>query len=135
MSAFFVGNTQVSRLANFIYEEGWKLDNKLVESLQIVVGKEFPMRLARALYGMNVDALRQRYPEMWEEMVKPFEYLPSERYPDDFQAYKSMQCYEYQCFEGNVPKTKLFIIMKQFGNALAHRLAMNIADAKGARWE
>ena len=123
MSAFFVGNTSISKIANEIARE----ENRRGKKLE---AEEF----ARTLYDMNVEALVQRYDEkIMKEQV--FAYEPNVRFESKEQFYQSLQRYLYRCSEGTVPESELFKVVKEKSNELAHEFARKAADEAGAEWE
>jgi hypothetical protein len=66
-------------------------------------------RLAKAMFALNQDALYQRYGDPAEER---FIYRPVLSHANLYQALKSVDCWLYQCTEGNVPKSKLYQFFK-----------------------
>jgi hypothetical protein len=66
-------------------------------------------RLAKAMFALNQDALNQRYGDPAEER---FIYRHVPEWSNLYQALKSIDCWLYQCAEGNVPKRKLYQLFK-----------------------
>ena len=131
MSAFFVGNLQISRLANDLHRMAADLDRSLAERMP-----EKPEALAKAMHGLNVEALVSRYPENVSEMVEPYRYEAAATFgTNTIQLYQSIRCYLYQCSEGDIPESKLFKLLSNLGKALAVEIADRAASASGARWE
>jgi hypothetical protein len=133
MSAYYVGNKQISAIANAMHEIAPQLDKEVAEKIP-----KDPEVFARALAEMNVEALKERYPEMWNEMVEEFEYSTdklSTKTNEEAQLYKSISCFLYQCSEGKVPSSDLYCLVERLHNRLAQRIASRWADAMGARWE
>ena len=122
MSAFFVGNNSISKLANEIikYRKDMGSDAK---------------GLALKLYDMNFEALEARYSEQSLGMMEKFEYDDGAFFDGEAQFYKSLQCYLYQCNEGDVDESKLYKEIEKVCNALAHIIAGRWADKQGAKWE
>jgi len=94
MSSFYVGNKNISRLANDLAI--WTADN--------------PKDLADLLYTLNRRALISRYgSEKMADMIDSFEYDEQASFGlDDEQKLQSLKCYLYQCSEGDVSNSRLF---------------------------
>jgi hypothetical protein len=129
MSAFYVGNDAISRLANSLEKDGEWLNNKAWGKLP-----RDTKQLADMLYAMNCASLEERYGKH-SDMTVPFEYTEGLEYESDSQFYKSLSCYIYQCSEGKVVDTESFKTVERLSDALAHKIAYDFANAKGARWE
>lgn len=133
MSAFYVGNKQISAVANALHEIAHELDRQVSEKMP-----RDPEVWARTLAEMNVEALKQRYPESWEQMVETYEYSAdklSTKQNEEAQLYKSVSCFLYQCSEGIVPASAVYGWVEKLHAGLAHRIATRWSDAMGARWE
>src|SRR5260370_36524860 len=65
--------------------------------------------LANAMFQLNCDGVNTRYGEHEAEQFRPltFTYKP-ELYHSLVQVFKSLQCWMYQCCEGDVPETNLY---------------------------
>lgn len=65
-------------------------------------------KLAKKLYLLNQKAVEQRYPDDTSDYAElpKFEWI--DKTVSDMQFLKSLQCFRYQCYEGNVPQTKLY---------------------------
>ena len=135
MSSFYVGHKQVSAIANALQEIAPELDSKTWGAMP-----RDSKTLARSLYELNRFALKERYPQSYEQMIpEPFEYSSdsplSTAHNEEAQLYKSIECFLYQCSEGYAPEQELYKQIETLNDALAHRIAMRWADAMGARWE
>jgi len=62
-------------------------------------------RLAKALFALNAQAVAQRYTE---PEAKGFKYTRVEWLPNRYQLLKSINCWLYQCTEGDVPNRPLY---------------------------
>ena len=111
MSAFFIGNEQIAKLA---YASGLP---------------------AKKLYDLNVEALRQRYPGDYNEMIQPFIEIPNLVYESDEQKYQSISCFLYQCSEGKVPSKKIYKDVEKFQNIVARAIADRRVSSVNPRWE
>jgi hypothetical protein len=130
MSSFFVGNLTLSRLARTIY----LFYPKIAEELKA----ETPKKIAKLLYKLNVEALKQRY-EDYQTLIEPFVFIENPAWnlhfaKEDAQFFMSLCCFLYQCCEGNVPKKKAYKILDELKDRMAMSIAIRWAEEKGARW-
>jgi len=130
MSAFLVKNSTLSKLADAL--RGY--DKDLYEEYKT------DYDLAKDLYEMNVQALKERYEDP-SDLIRPFEFtdeywLDIEHNPKDkAQFFMSLACYLYQCFEGEVPKSELYKKLEDIEWRLSHEIAMKWAEKQGAEWD
>ena len=127
MSSFQVSNKTINRIANRLIGEGFYKD-KLANDLGIMSREG----LAKALYEMNCEALRQRYGEC---DVADFPTNITQIFPSNIQEYKSLRCFLYQCSEGNVPETELFKIVEDYTNSLGYSIIYDLNEYQQAKWE
>ncbi len=85
--------------------------------------------VAQDLFDMNVEAVRQRYPDCIDldpsQMPGPGEDwtgFNEDMYNSRIKVYRYLGEFIYQCSEGNVPETTLFKLVEEFYNRLAHML-------------
>jgi hypothetical protein len=130
MSAFLVKNSTLSKLADALR----RYDEDLYEEYKT------DYDLAKDLYEMNVQALKERYEDP-SDLIRPFEFtdeywLDIEHNPKDkAQFLMSLACYLYQCFEGEVPKSALYKKLEDIDWRLSHEIAMKWAEEQGAEWD
>ena len=100
-----------------------------------------------ALSEMNCNALNQRYihddkaePEQFPKDYNHFEVAGN--YKDGafeipisyYQLLKSIDCYIYQCSEGNVPELALYKAIQSIRNTLANWIIRNTIAYNAANW-
>ena len=100
-----------------------------------------------ALSEMNCNALNQRYihgdkaePEQFPKDYNHFEI--ARNYHDGayeipasyYQLLKSIDCYLYQCSEGNVPESALYKAVQSIRNTLANWIIRNTTAYNAANW-
>jgi hypothetical protein len=102
--------------------------------------------LAVAMFRLNVNAVDQRYGdgEAKEFRELNFRYLPQEKIGGVIfigepitavQAYKSLQCWLYQCAEGDVPGTSLlYAAMEKVHAEMAHNIVQAMTAYDKAKW-
>lgn len=67
--------------------------------------------LAKAMFALNQQALYQRYGDPTTER---FVYQQVQVLPNLYQTLKSVECWLYQCTEGDVPGCELYQFFKTF---------------------
>lgn len=87
-------------------------------------------KLGQALWDMNVDAVDARYNEKNERE----KYRHSHADVGAIVELKQMQCFLYQCAEGDVPETELYKAVKEYERRLASQIISNMAEWKQAPW-
>ncbi len=92
-------------------------------------------KLANAMFQLNCDGVTARYGTGEAEKFRPlnFRYQPEICY-SRVQVLKSLQCWMYQCCEGDVPKTKLYRFFEEVENYLALKIVMNLPEYDKAKW-
>ncbi len=150
MSAWYVGNESLSMITDIIvrYGEtgysgfGFELPREL---LDYFVGNEGSLdthEVFSELRQMNIDALNASYEDsedMYDELGytdgcdiwKPRDGVQ----PWHYQLLKSLDCYLYQCSEGDVPKRKLYKAMDMFCVRLAGFIARNQPEYQESEWK
>src|SRR5207248_10482061 len=92
-------------------------------------------KLAKAMFQLNIDGVNARYGEHEAEKFRPlnFTYKPE---GDTFlvQVLKSLQCWKYQCSEGDVPETKLYQFFEEVEHHLALQIVIRSPEYDKAKW-
>jgi len=52
-----------------------------------------------------------------------------------YQILKSLDCFLYQCLEGEVPKDKLYITLSKIKRIIENYIISHLEDYKKAKWE
>jgi hypothetical protein len=130
MSAFIVEQTTINRIVTTIgLECHWTVFDDLAE---LGFGDDL-QALGRAMLNLNVDAVNQRYNEHTNPLDLPYRFRPEP--VTDIQAFKSLECWLYQCTEGNVPQQKLYQVLKAFRHTLANRIVETLPAYEQADWD
>ncbi len=139
MSAFVVDPETISRIVAVICGDNGNQE-PYGAMKELVVKSGWPLstledeaRLAQALYAMNVDAVCQRYSDESPDNYDFGEYRALAGVPRA-QALKSMDCYLYQCYEGDVPKRALFKLIEQVRDMLGLAIARSLPAYENAEW-
>jgi len=96
--------------------------------------------LADAMLAMNIDAFRQRY-GMKTLLADDLDYIDLDKrrwYPlealSDVQMYKSLQCFLYQCCEGNVDEKPLYKTLSAIRGLMAPFIKEGSQEYEAAEW-
>lgn len=88
--------------------------------------------LSVAMYGLNVAAVRTRYPDK-SFMPPKFVYV-SVSCPTDIQAYKLLQCWLYQCNEGDISQTDFYQAMDKILRWIGEKIIYSLPEYQKAYW-
>jgi hypothetical protein len=92
-------------------------------------------RLYWALCRMNAESLRQRYNDKIEEnMPKTMPQIPYHAVTDCVTMYKLIQCYLYQCAEGDVEESPLYKAVDTFCNNLCAKIVESLPQYNAVAW-
>ncbi len=139
MSAFIVDDTTINRVMTWLKREvatsRFTLDWLAKEFDVDLTSDRWDEKLAQAMFQLNCDGVNARYGESEAEKFRPlnFTYKP-EDYSSLVQVFKSLQCWNYQCSEGDVPETKLYQFFEEVEHHLALKIVMNLAEYDKAKW-
>jgi hypothetical protein len=96
-------------------------------------------RLADAMLALNIDAFRQRY--SMKMLFEDNEYLDLDRRNwtplaafSPVQFFKSLQCFLYQCSEGDVDQRPLFKHLDAILDTMRPNVNMESAEYNAAEW-
>jgi len=141
MSSYIVDDSTINRIlaaAELYTETGWlstpPSPPHLVSSAP---GLESWAALGSSMRAMNVAAVIARYGPS-DSLPGPDPLLPyqyeSIMAPSPIQAIKSLDCYLYQCSEGDVPKETLYQQLTQWrGDLCSHQVSQSDAY-EAAEW-
>jgi hypothetical protein len=139
MSAFIVEDKTINRVVTWLTREvstnHFAID-RLARKYGVDLGSDkWPEKLAKAMFQLNCDGVNARYGEGEAEQFRPlnFRYQP-EIYHSLVQVLKSLQCWMYQCCEGDVPATPLYQFFEEVENHLALKIVMDLPEYDKALW-
>ena len=139
MSAFMVDdktiNSVVTWLTREVQSSRFTLDWLAREYDVDLTSDGWDEKLAHAMFQLNCDGVNARYGAGEAEKFRPlnFTYKP-EIYHSLVQVLKSLQCWKYQCSEGDVPETKLYQFFEEVEHHLALKIVMNLPEYDKATW-
>jgi hypothetical protein len=143
MSTFIVENKTINSIVNWLdsaLEETYgtiNIRHKLLELGFDASVAGWAERLGYAMFQLNVIAVDARYGSGQAKKFRPLDYRYEVPEPVPLvQVLKSLQCWLYQCNEGDVPQTALYTL---FDNDVQVYLMTEVIDAlpeyQNAFWE
>jgi hypothetical protein len=138
MSAFMVRDETINRVITWLSWEinrsDW-LKRKVDEELHLDISKSnWEEELGHAMFQLNIDGVDERYGEGAEKFRK-LNYHYTAAHGSEIQVLKSLQCWLYQCMEGEVVKKPLY---KFFDNVverhLMSRIISDLPEYNEAEW-
>ncbi len=140
MSAFMVEDKTINRVVSWFRREVATNRHFTLDWLAREYGVDLERagwdeKLAQAMFQLNCDGVTERYGKGEAEKFRPlnFTYQP-EDYSSLVQVLKSLQCWKYQCSEGDVPETKLYQFFEGVEHHLALKIVMNLPEYEKAKW-
>ena len=161
MSAFMMSNKTLSMLSDLISRYhmtggdafGLYFPRELMEELYNK-SKYRPLTsevVFDSLAELNVESLKQRYPHGYKSMLGEIKYVPGcdiwKREvmnmadgvaiiePWHYQVLKSLDCYLYQCCEGNCDELPLYKALETFRDKWGLYIAKNQPEYELAEWD
>ncbi len=139
MSAFMVEDTTINSVVTWLKREvatsHFTLDRLARKYGVDLTSDRWEETLAQAMFQLNCDGVNARYGNGEAEKFRPlnFTYRP-EGDTSLVQVFKSLQCWLYQCSEGDVPDTKLYQFFEEVAHHLALKIVMNLPEYDKATW-
>ncbi|MFW6282960.1 MAG: hypothetical protein ACOC1P_02815 [Minisyncoccales bacterium] len=142
MSSFLMDMQSLSNLANWFYFENnthgtFKMCKKNI--LDFLQGhkikhtqENWDKVFAELLYKNNCYALNQRYGDDLNKFPE-FEYKDPKKI-NIFQVLKSVQCWLYQCAEGDAEKKPIYKLMQDIEKILLNTIVSGLEGYKEAKW-
>ncbi len=139
MSAFMVEDKTINRVVTWLTREvqrnRFTLDWLAREYGVDIESAGWDEKLAQAMFQLNCDGVNARYGNGEAEKFRPLNFTFQ---PEDcsslVQVFKSLQCWNYQCSEGDVPETKLYQFFEEVEHHLALKIVMDLPEYDKATW-
>ena len=138
MSAFMVEDETINKVVTWLKREVSTNHFPLTVAFKHhidLTSDQWEEKLANAMFQLNGDGVNARYGEGEVEQFRPlnFTYKP-EPYVSNVQVLKSLQCWMYQCSEGDVPQTTLYQFFAEVESYLAVHIVMDLPEYDQAKW-
>ena len=139
MSAFMVADETINRVIAWL---SWEISRsrwlkiKVEDALQIDTSKHnWEETLGHAMFELNITGVNDRYGENKARKFRALNYRYTPLHGSKIQVLKSLQCWLYQCMEGEVIKKPLY----QFFDTVVEPHLMNsiisdLPEYKRAKW-
>lgn len=134
MSTYIVAPETIDRIVTYLDELQLRHEWLYLETLNAAdVAVDQPNTLdllGNALYRLNAAAVDHRYGESDEAPAYRYTY----RRASPTQVYKSLQCFLYQCSEGDVPQHPLYRALDRIRRRLADEIIARLPEYQAAVW-
>jgi len=139
MSAFLVGDPTINHIADMmVYGPVSQYISPILPHLE-------QKECANRLKILNLESLNQRYGDNWDDVDAevsderfdkyPIRIMNNTPAPSLIQSLKHVQCYLFQCNEGNVPDSSLYKDVEKLQNGLIWEIISNMKEYNQATWE
>lgn len=92
-------------------------------------------RLGQILFEMNIESIEQRYGKGEAKQFRPLDYqYRVELPPFPMQLYKTLGCFLYQCYEGDVSETPIFKALEGWKHDIAAYIVASLPQYEQAAW-
>jgi len=121
MSAFVVSDSTINAAVSWIDDQRGSfsfISGTLLPGYDIKHDPEALGRLAADMFALNVDAVNARY-NGGADPPLDFKYAKDYSAPNAVRAFKLLECWRYQCSEGDVPETPLYQLMDRIIGEIA----------------
>lgn len=148
MSSFIVSNETINRIVATL--ELSKIRNQSFPDFRYMDGGELlemeaanVRTLGETLFFLNLRAtIAERYPHNHPDVEKSINDMASTyRHQHEYvnssnraQVYKSLQCYLYQCSEGEIPNSPLYKALETYKAKLAELMVEDTQEYNEASW-
>lgn len=134
MSAFLVADATIHKAVSFLADDrdGDHIRRHISEKLGIDISTNSGRAaLGNLMLSLNREALAVRYGDNEPATCYEFRPVPVTR----LQAFKSLQCWHYQCCEGNIPEeSQLYQVMAEVSGRMAEMIVSRLAEYDRAEW-
>ena len=133
MSAFMVEDKTINRILGYLNNNRRELCGYFTDVLkaaEVADADNWHELLGASMLMMNQDAVNYRYSETDTPPMFEFHWEMC----SDVQTVKSLQCFLYQCAEGDVPERELYKALKEVKHFLMARIIGRMPEYDKADW-
>lgn len=138
MSAYITDDETINTVLAFIASDSDANEHiyRSLENMNLVwTGMDARWALGSMMRDLNVLAVTVRYGKDHEILEGLVDYVFADvTNISRIQAYKSLQCWLYQCTEGDVTETDLFKAFARVKDKMAHKIVGDLPEYKKALW-
>jgi len=116
------------------YSAQFRFQKLAVLGYDIVNNVDDLRRLAEDMFKLNVDAVNQRYGDGEAEKFRNLDFhFQLERIANPMTAIRALSKWDYQCTEGDVPKTDLYQAMQEMYFLLCRDFVEDLPEFTGLK--
>jgi hypothetical protein len=140
MSAFQVSPECMDKVIRAICApDSYRAKNRMFAGFEVEKSRSWD-KIGRALFAMNNEVIFQLYPsergKLHDFQDYTFKGIPYMRTRAEVVGcYKAAQCLAYQCSEGCVDKTALYLELRAVILELQERIVAELPEYKSADWD
>jgi len=127
MSAYLVDKITIDRIISLLSMEKFKEE---IDIEKFVPKEDIENLFGTMLWKMNVETLEQKY----GDTIKLEPYRFQKVHVSPIQGLKSIQCFLYQCNEGDVSKKVLFKQLDETSKEIAYEIDSDMPSYDKAEW-
>jgi hypothetical protein len=139
MSAYMVNDETINRVVYWLY---WEVMNYqwLRDKLEKVSGIDtttyaWSAALGKAMFDLNIAGVNDRYKGGEAGKFRPLDYHYTPAYGSPVQVLKSLQCWLYQCTEGDVVTKPLYKFFQDTVEPyIMSRIIADLPEYRAAEW-
>jgi hypothetical protein len=121
MSSFICSDKTINRILSFLAFNNPEFKNMTSDQIT---------KFGQKMVNLNYMAYYQRY----DKKEKPYVYVWKDTVCSSVQALKSLKCFLYQCYEGNINKRKLFKKLEHIEVWLMNKVINELESYDRAEW-
>lgn len=136
MSAFMVEDRVINRVVCWLNnrEHQWNRDRILEVAQLESTDNEWEEKLGASMFQLNMDGVNSRYGAGQAGEFRSLDYRFAYEMSNDIQVLKSLQCWLYQCCEGDVPETPLYKAFSELAGEIAIGIVHKMDAYDKAEW-
>jgi hypothetical protein len=144
MSAFVVEDKTINRILTWLgnSDNRWDLHQVLAAAeichqtnSFLPCPDDWEEQLGTSMFILNCDAVNARYGKDQAQEFRPLNYSYQFELPvTDAQVLKSLQCWLYQCSEGDVPERPLYKAFREVERSIAVDIVRRLDVYENASW-
>lgn len=136
MSAFVVGDETINRVVGWLNNSDRQFVLRDILKMAEInpSDEEWREKLGASMFQMNCDAVNARYGEGQAGEFRPLDYKWGWENSSDVQVLKSLQCWLYQCSEGDIPERPLYREFRDLERIIACKIVDRLPEYSKAEW-
>jgi len=137
MSAYVVDDSTINKVVSFLNAKAMGYDGRhryKVEGYDLRKDEDCE-KLANDMFALNIAAVNWRYGEGTAAQFRPLNFVYRFQIPQPIiPTLKALECWSYQCAEGDIPDDSLYKAMERVENAMRRAIVDALPEYKRASW-